>query len=266
VKIGYGSVAAFPLVSSGKVLGALCIYSSRANGFEDEEIRLLRELADDLAFGIVTLRIRASEAQSAQRLLHSMEGTIMAMGAMVEMRDPYTAGHERRVSELSAAIACEMGLTESEVHGIRLAAAIHDLGKIQIPAEILAKPTKLTALEYEIIKGHPQAGYNILKEIDFPWPIARMVYQHHERIDGSGYPLGLQEPEISIGAKIMAVADTVEAMSSHRPYRPGLGIDKALEEIMKNRGRHYDARAVDSCVKLFKEGRFEFSGQSISGG
>ncbi len=232
VKIGYGSVAGFPLASSGKVLGALCIYSSTSNEFVEEEIRLLGELADDLAFGIVTLRTRALEAKSAERLLHSMEGTILAMGAMVEMRDPYTAGHERRVSELCVALAREMGLTESEVHGISLAATIHDLGKIQVPAEILAKPTKLTKNEYEIIKVHPQAGYDILKEIDFPWPIAQLVYQHHERLDGSGYPLGLQAAEILIGAKIMAVADTVEAMSSHRPYRPGFGIDKALEEIM----------------------------------
>ena len=262
VKIGYGSVAGFPLVSAGEVLGALCIYSSKSNEFEKEEIRLLGELADDLAFGIVTLRTRALEAQGAERLLHSMEGTILAMGAMVEMRDPYTAGHERRVSELSVAMAREMGLTESEVHGISLAASIHDLGKIQIPAEILAKPTKLTNNEYALIKVHPQAGYDILKEIDFPWPIAQMVYQHHERIDGSGYPLGLKEPEIALGAKIMAVADVVEAMSSHRPYRPGFGIDKALEEIIKNRGRLYDAQAVDSCVRLFKEERFKFPEQS----
>jgi PAS domain S-box-containing protein len=257
-KIGYGSVAAFPLASFGKVLGALCIYSSTTNGFEEEEVQLLGELADDLAFGIVTLRTRALEAQGAQRLLQSMEGTILAMGSIVEMRDPYTAGHQHRVSELSVAMAREMGLSESEVHGISLAATIHDLGKIQVPAEILAKPTKLTNNEYGIIKLHPQAGYDILKEIDFPWPIAQMVYQHHERIDGSGYPLGLKEPEILVGAKIMAVADTVEAMSSHRPYRPGFGIDKALEEIIKNRGRLYDARAVDSCVRLFKEERFTF--------
>ncbi|MGC2519120.1 MAG: HD domain-containing phosphohydrolase [Burkholderiales bacterium] len=259
IKIGYGSVAGFPLMSSGKVLGALCIYSPETNGFEEEETRLLSELADDLAFGIVTLRTRASEALSAQRLMHGMEDTILAMGAMVEMRDPYTAGHERRVSELSVAMAREMGLTESEVNGIRLAAEIHDLGKIQVPAEILAKPTKLTDTEYKIIKEHPQAAYEILKEIDFPWPIAQMVHQHHERIDGSGYPLGLKEPEILIGAKILAVADTVEAMCTHRPYRPGFGIDKALEEIRKNRGRLYDARAVDSCVRVFEEKQFKFS-------
>jgi HD-GYP domain-containing protein (c-di-GMP phosphodiesterase class II) len=259
VKIGYGSVAGFPLVSAGKVLGALCIYSAKSNGFEKEEIRLLGELAGDLAFGIVTLRTRALEARGARRLAHSMEATIVAMGAVVEMRDPYTAGHQNRVSELCVAIAREMGLTEDEVHGIRLAAAIHDLGKIQVPAEILAKPSKLTDIEFSLIKAHSEAGYNVLKEIEFPWPIAQMVYQHHERIDGSGYPLGLKEAEIVIGSKIMAVADTVEAMVSHRPYRTGLGIDQALDEVTKNRGRLYDAAAVDACVKLFREKRFSFS-------
>jgi len=258
ITIGYGSVAGFPLASSGKVFGALCIYSSTIHGFGEEEIRLLTELAGDLAYGIDALRTRALEAQGAERLLRSMEGTILAMGAVVEMRDPYTAGHQRRVSRLSAAMAREMGLTESDIHGISLAAAVHDLGKIQVPAEILVKPGKLTDIEFSLIKGHSQAGYDILKEVDFPWPVAQMVYQHHERIDGSGYPRRLKAPEILIGAKIMAVADTVEAMSSHRPYRPGLGIDKALEEIVKNRGRLYDARAVDSCVRLFNEGKFRF--------
>jgi|GEM_PF-837099 len=258
VKMGYGSVAAFPLQAFDDVLGVICIYSSTTSGFEAEEILLLTDLADDLAFGISTLRTSALQKSSAERLMNTMEGTISAMGSIVEMRDPYTSGHQTRVAVLSAAIAYEMGLTENEIHGIRLAATIHDLGKIKIPAEILANPSKLSDTEFSLIKGHTLAGYEVLKEIDFPWPIAEMVYQHHERNDGSGYPRGLKEPEIIIGAKILAVADTVEAMASHRPYRPALGIDKALEQITKFRGQYYDAQAVDACVKLFKEGRFAF--------
>ncbi|MFY9328802.1 MAG: HD domain-containing phosphohydrolase [Georgfuchsia sp.] len=257
VSIGYGSVAAFPLVSSSQVLGALCIYSDGDKGFETEEIHLLNELAEDLAFGIVTLRAQKSEAQSALRLTQSMEDTIFSIAALVEMRDPYTAGHQTRVAELSVAIAHEMGLAKNEVHGIRLAAAIHDLGKIQVPAEILSKPSRLSDIEFALVKEHPKAGYDILNNIDFPWPIAQMVYQHHERIDGSGYPQGLKETEILIGAKILAVADVVEAMASHRPYRPGLGIDKAIKELLMHRGKYYDPCVVDACEKLFREGQFK---------
>lgn len=259
IKLGFRSILALPLASVGQTMGALAIYSPEADGFSDEEIRLLSELADDLAFGIVTLRVRSLQVRTAERLQASLEGTIVAMAAVVEMRDPYTAGHQRRVAALAGAIAREIGLSEDEVHGIHLAAMIHDLGKIQIPSEILTKPTKLTALEHEMIKVHPAAGYDILKGIDFPWPIAEIVYQHHERIDGSGYPRGLKNNQISMGARILAVADTVEAMSSHRPYRPGFGIEAALEEIVQFRGTHYDPITVDICVKLFSEKRFMFS-------
>jgi len=259
VRLGYGSVLAMPLISSDSVLGVLVIYSSETNAFDTAEMQLLGELADDLAYGMVTLRTRIAHEHSEKRLLRSMEGTILAMAATLEIRDAYTAGHQRRVSELSVAIARKMMLTEDEIHGIYLAAVVHDLGKIQIPAEILSKPTRLTRIEYELIKTHPEAGYNILKEVDFPWPIAQIVYQHHERLDGSGYPRGLKGDEILVGARILAIADTVEAMSSHRPYRAGLGIDKALEEITKNRAKIYDAAAVDACVKLFREQSFAFS-------
>jgi len=258
VEMGYGSVAAFPLQAFNDVLGVICIYSSAAGGFEAEEIRTLTNFADDLAFGIATLRTNELQRLSADHLMTTMEKTILAMGSIVEMRDPYTAGHQTRVSELSAAIAVDIGLSENEVHGIQLAATIHDLGKIRIPAEILANPSKLNDVEFLLIKSHTQAGYDVLKGIDFPWPIAEMVYQHHERNDGSGYPRGMKGSEISIGSKILAVADTVEAMASHRPYRPALGIDKALEQIVKFRGQYYEAQVVDSCIKLFKEGRFTF--------
>ena len=259
IKIGYGSVLAAPLQNNGSVFGVLSIYAAEQNGFDQAEVRLLGELADDLAFGIAMLRVRAAHAESAKRLKRSMEGTITAMAAAVDLRDPYTAGHQRRVAELAVAIARKLNLSEDEIHGIRLAGVVHDLGKLTVPAEILSKPSRLTSLEYELIKTHAEAGYSILKEIEFPWPIAQIVYQHHERLDGSGYPRGLKDSDILIGAKILAVADTIEAMASHRPYRPGLGIEKALEEISANRGSSYDVAVADACVQLFRDNQFAFS-------
>ena len=197
--------------------------------------------------------------ESVERLTRGMESTVEALAGTLELRDAYTAGHQRRVAELSAAIARELALSEDEVHAIHLAASVHDLGKIQVPAEILAKPSRLTNLEFEMIKTHSQAGYDLLKHIDFPWPIAELVYQHHERLDGSGYPRGLHAEKILPGAKIIAVADTVEAMYSHRPYRPGFGLDVALAEVAKNRDTLYDSIVVDACTKTFAERRFAFS-------
>ena len=250
---GYAAVIVLPLKENGRVFGILAIYSSETEAFSDDEISLLEEVSYDLAFGIVALRTRCLHEQISQRLYRSLEGTITAMASMVEMRDPYTAGHQHRVAELAQAIARELKLPEEDIHGIYLASVIHDLGKISIPAEILSKPGKLNKLEYEIIQIHPQAGYDILKQIEFPWPIAQMVHQHHERPDGSGYPNGLKDGEILIGSRIIAVADTVEAMSSHRPYRPGLGIESALGEIEQHRGTRYGAEVVDACLKLFRE-------------
>ena len=175
------------------------------------------------------------------------------------MRDPYTAGHQRRVGELAAAIAQELGLSDDKIHGLRLAASIHDLGKIKVPAEILAKPGKLTNIELMLIKAHAQAGYDILKDIAFPWPIATIVWQHHERLDGSGYPLGLKDDQILFESRIMAVADVVEAMASHRPYRPSLGMEATLAEIERGRGSAYDPAVVDACLKVIREGRFAFT-------
>ena len=189
----------------------------------------------------------------AERLQLSLEGTIRAVAATVEMRDSYTAGHQRRVADLAAAIARELGLPDAQIHGVHLAGTIHDLGKIHIPAEILSKPGKLTDTEFRFIKTHSQAGYDILKDVKFPWPIAQIVLQHHERLDGRGYPQGLKGEQILLEARIMMVADVVEAMSSDRPYRPGLGTGAALEEIVKHRGTQFDPAAVDACVNLFRE-------------
>jgi PAS domain S-box-containing protein len=259
VKLGYDSVLVAPLVSDSVTLGALSIYAAGADAFDIEEITLLSELAADMAFGIATLRTRSAHERSAQRLLDSMEATIQAVAGTVEMRDAYTAGHQRRVAELATAIARDMGLAPDQVHGIYLAAVVHDLGKIHIPAEILTKPGKLSAIEFELIKTHPGSGYDILKGVDFPWPIAQIVLQHHERLDGSGYPGGLKGNEIVLEARILMVADVVEAMASHRPYRPAVGIDSALKEIERGRGSAYDAAVVDACLRLFAEKRFAFS-------
>ena len=192
-------------------------------------------------------------------LQKAMDGIIEAMGLTVEIRDPYTAGHQTRVAGIAHAIAAEMGLSKHKTEGVRIAGLIHDIGKMTIPAEILSKPGKITEHEFGIIKSHPQVGYNILNKIDFPWPLAEIVHQHHERMDGSGYPQGLSGKDILLEARIMAVADVVEAMASHRPYRPALGIDIALEEIEKNKGVVYDPEVVDACLRIFKEEKFKIS-------
>jgi PAS domain S-box-containing protein/putative nucleotidyltransferase with HDIG domain len=190
------------------------------------------------------------------RLRRIMGSVIEVIIAAVEARDPYTAGHQRRVGDLARAVAAEMGLPPEEAEGIRIAGVIHDLGKISVPAEILSKPRKLSDMEFALVKEHPQKGYEILKEVDFDWPVADMVRQHHERLDGSGYPQGLEGEEIVPGAKILAVADVVEAMASHRPYRPNLGLEAALEEITSGRGVLYDPEVVDACLRLFNEKQY----------
>ena len=185
-------------------------------------------------------------------LEHMLTQTIDAMSNMVEWRDPYTHGHQRRVAELACSIAEEMGLAPDRIQGLRLAAYVHDVGKIAIPAEILSKPTVLTAIERDLVRTHVDISRDILSKVDFPWPVADIAHQHHERMDGSGYPQGLKGDEILLESRILAVADTVEAMSSHRPYRPALGMERALDEIVKNRGRHYDPAVVDACQRVLR--------------
>jgi len=208
----------------------------------------------------ITERKRAEEG--AKRYLEEIEAAMMATvrvaSTMGEMRDPYTAGHERRVAELTAAMGEEMGLSASQIEGLRVAGNLHDISKITVPAEILSKPGKISAVEFSLIKEHAQQGYEILKDVRFPWPVAEVAQQHHERLDGSGYPQGLKGDEIVLEARILAVADTVEAMSSHRPYRPGRGIEASLAEIEQYRGIRYDAEAVDACLRLFREKEFQF--------
>ncbi len=206
-------------------------------------------------------RLRVQKENLVNNLAESrrvMSGFIHAIALTVEIKDPYTAGHQQRVADLASAIAVEMKLSPDRVEGIRMTAIIHDLGKIYVPAEILNKPCQLNELEFSFIKLHSEVGYNILKDIDFPWPIAEIILQHHEKMNGSGYPSGLKGPEINLEARILAVADTVEAMMSHRPYRAALGLDKALEEIESKQGLFYDTKVVGECVKLFRDKGFKF--------
>jgi PAS domain S-box-containing protein len=400
IRRGYKSNIALPLISEGHTLGELAIYSIDADAFDDREVEILKELADDLAFGITALRTRAqrdqtevelreseeryrliaentadtigvfdlnlnptyispsitklrgytvqeemtktldqmltpdslqqaikifadqmalessptadptrtvlmelgeyckdgstiwvelaasflrdnnfkpigiltvtrniTERKQAEEQLHqtldrlkkAIGTTIQVLGTASEARDPYTAGHQKRVADLARTIATEMGLSTNTIEGIRMAGSIHDIGKLSIPAEILSKPTKLTEIEYSLIKEHARSGYEMLKDVESPWPLAQIVYQHHERLNGSGYPRNLKGDDILIEARIMAVADVVEAMASHRPYRPGLGIEAALEEITKNKGILYDNDVVDACLKVFREKGYQLA-------
>ncbi|MCX7634914.1 MAG: HD domain-containing protein [Syntrophales bacterium] len=196
--------------------------------------------------------------ENYHRLNKALEGTIQAIASVVERRDPYTAGHQRRVAELATAIAVRMGLTAAQIEGLRMAAAIHDIGKIFVPAEILSMPRLLTDIEMGLVRLHPHSGFAILKDIEFPRPVAHTILEHHERRDGSGYPRGIGGEDIRIEARILAVADVVEAMSSHRPYRPARGIDEALKEITDNGGRLYEPAVVEACLDIFQNGGFRF--------
>ena len=212
-------------------------------------------------FDVITERKQAEKQlyQTLDRLKKAVGTTIQVLGTASEARDPYTAGHQKRVADLARTIATEMGLPTNTIEGIRMAGSIHDIGKLSIPAEILSKPTKLTDLEFSLIKEHPRSGYEMLKDVESPWPLAQIVYQHHERMNGTGYPRNLKGDDILIEARIMAVADVVEAMASHRPYRPGLGIESALEEIEKNKGILYDNDIVEVCLRLFREKGFQLT-------
>jgi len=213
---------------------------------QKQKERLEREIAE-------RKRVEKALEKSVASLRQTLDETVNALAATAEKRDPYTAGHQQRVATLACAIARELSLSDDQVEGVHMAGTLHDIGKIYVPAEFLAKPSRLSDLEMDIIRTHSQVGYDILKAIPFPWPIADMVLQHHERLDGSGYPGGLRDGQILLESKILAVSDVVEAMSTHRPYRPGLGIDKALAEIERGKGAQYDPDVVDVCIKLVRE-------------
>ncbi len=259
-----------PLQSKGKLVGNIFASTPREEISEADKA-VIMTFANQAAMAIENARLHQRFQQelterkrvevelqdSLRRLRTALEGTIRAIALTVETRDPYTAGHQRRVADLARAIATKMGLPKDQIDGIRMAGAIHDIGKVSIPGEILSKPGRLTDIEFNLIKTHPQIGYEILKSIDFPWPVAQIVLQHHERINGSGYPAGLTGEEILLEARILGVADVVEAMSSHRPYRSALGIDKALEEISRNKGILYDPDVVNACLELLTKNGFK---------
>ncbi len=264
LKRNFNSSIALPLIYEGEVLGVLTIYAKEVEAFDKIEVARLMGLANDLAYGICALRIRIERIQAGkeielhfEKLQKALSGTIKVVASTVEVRDPYTAGHQRRVATLAKAIAVEMGLAENQIEGIFMAGVVHDLGKIYVPAEILSKPSRLNDIEFNLIRTHSQVGYDLLKTIDFPWPIAQIVHQHHERLNGSGYPQGLSSEQILIEAKIICVADVVEAMASHRPYRPARGVEMALEHIQEESGTLYDPIAVDTCMRLFSEKGFQ---------
>jgi PAS domain S-box-containing protein len=260
IQRGYASSIALPLAFNGTVIGALNIYSAEPDAFDEEEIGLLQELASDVAFGIHNQRMRFDHTTieeerkgHEERLQSALLQTIQAITVMLEKRDPYTAGHQRRSADLAIAIAEELQLDPVRTEGLRFGSMIHDIGNIYVPSEILNRPGKLSQSELNIVRSHPQVGYDIVKDIDFPWPVAEMILRHHERLDGSGYPDGLKGEEIPLEARILAVVDVIEAMLSHRPYRPALGLEATLEELRVNRGVKYDEKVVDAVIRLFRK-------------
>lgn len=253
LKRGYKSSISLPFQFADGMVACLTIYGAMRENWSAPERELLQEIAADLAFGIAALRTTIAKMQYQESLRISLEQTIHVIANTIDERDAYTAGHQRQVANLSSRIAVELGLSADRIHGLHLAAMIHDLGKIGIPSELLAKPKLLSAMELGLVKEHVNIGFNILKDIAFPWPIAQIIRQHHERIDGSGYPLGLTGDELLPESKILAVADEVEAIASHRPYRAALGVEAALAEITAHRGTLFDTAVVDACLCLFRE-------------
>ncbi len=221
--------------------------------FEDRDLHTTIEMA------LHKHKIEGMLKEKDEKLQRNLEDTVMALASAVEKRDPYTAGHQRRVTQLACAIAKEMGLSKDKIEGIRLAGIVHDTGKMLVPAEILSKPGKLTTIDFSMIKTHPEVGHDILKEINFPYPVAKIILQHHERLDGSGYPSGLSGEKILIEARVIGVADVVEAITSRRPYRAALGTSRALKEISNNKGVLYEPDAVKACLKLFEKKGFKFN-------
>ncbi len=280
LRSGIVSYVVVPLCAAGRLVGSLNLGFVTGGGVTQAGLELAREVGNQLAIAIRQTELRdevsrhaaqleehvarLSEAkieleESYRRVSLALSQTVHALAAAAEVRDPYTAGHQRRVTELAVAMAQRLHLSAYRLEGLRVAGLMHDIGKLAIPSEVLSKPAKLTETEFALIRPHPQVARDILSAVDFPWPVSDIVFQHHERLDGSGYPQGISGDKIILEARILAVADVVEAMASHRPYRPALGVDAALEEIRAGRGTRYDAAAVDACCALFESGTFSFT-------
>jgi PAS domain S-box-containing protein/putative nucleotidyltransferase with HDIG domain len=251
------SMLAVPMRDRGQTIGIVCVLGYPSGTGSMESVTFLRTLAAALASALERRSTDAALRSSFESLRATVNGTVDALSRLGEARDPYTAGHQQRVAELACAIAAEMGFPEDRIEGIRVASKLHDIGKIHVPGEILSKPGALDEMEFGFIKTHPKVGYEILRAVEFPWPVAEVALQHHERLDGSGYPQGLSGDEILPEARIVGVADVVEAMCTHRPYRPALSISAAIEELSKNRGRLYGPTAVDACLKLLRTGKLK---------
>jgi putative nucleotidyltransferase with HDIG domain len=247
-----------PLSFENRVIGCLDLASQKLEEVSEINREVLKSAATLMGEGITRLQTEEELKLSNQKLQQAMHSTIQSIALILEKRDPYTAGHQRRVTKLACAIAEEISLPKDKIEGLYIAGIIHDIGKINVPTEILSKPGRLSEIEFSLIQTHPQVGSDLLKEMELPGEVSSIVLQHHERMDGSGYPSGLSGEAILLEARILAVADVVEAMASHRPYRPALGLDQALEEITKNKGKLYDPEVVDACWKLFKEKGFKF--------
>lgn len=247
-------------IKIGQEIGAVLAVQSYSDerAYDEKDLEILEFLSAQIGLSIQHKQAQEETKHSFQKSLKILQSTVDALASSVEMRDPYTIGHQRRVTQLACAIAEELGLSEEEIEGLHMAGLVHDIGKVTVPADILIKPGQLTLKEFDMIKTHPQVGYDILKPIEFPWPVAEMVLQHHERMDGSGYPNGLVGEETLLPARILAVADVVEGMVSHRSYRQAPGLKRALEEIAQHKGTSYDPQVVDVCLKLFREKRFKF--------
>jgi putative nucleotidyltransferase with HDIG domain len=238
--------------------GALLVYSKVPNAFGPSEVQLFLSLAREIGFGLRSIERQRKldglihEKELVQeRLASSLRATIEAMSKTMEWRDPYTAGHQKRVAFIAMAIAKRLGWDDERIQSLYMAGMVHDIGKVAVPSEILTKPTSLTTLEMQMVQGHVESGFQILKDIPFPWPIAEMVHQHHERLDGSGYPRGLKGDQICMEARILAVADTIEAMATHRPYRPARGLQAAMSAIRAEAGLKLDEKVVDAAFELF---------------
>ncbi len=256
IEFGFRTAVGIPIVANGDVVAVMNFFLDKQHDEDKAFINLISTIATNL--GLLFQRKHAEDdlRESHQKLKKILEDTIHVLASTVETRDPYTAGHQKRVASIACSIAEEMELPEDTIEGTRVSGLLHDLGKLTVPIEILSKPGRISEYEFNIIKNHASVGYELLKTVDFTWPVANVALQHHERWDGSGYPRGLKNGEIILEARILAVANTVEAMASHRPYRPALGIDKALEQITNNKGVLYDPDVVDACVRLFTEKGF----------
>jgi len=269
-QVGIRSCVSIPLKTENSWRGVLNVYSVRPRAFGNAPIEVFQHLADQVVHGIAALEHkheleteRRTREHAQKTLTEALVASVSAMVTAMEMRDPYTAGHENRTADIAYAIGKEIGWPEGRLQGLRMAAMVHDIGKISIPSELLNKPSRLSKEEFDLVKGHPDSSYAILKDIPFTWPIADIVRQHHEKLDGSGYPLGLKGDEILAEAKVLTVADIVEAMAAARPYRAGLGLEVALAEIESQAGTQLDAEVVEICARLFREGRLIIPGLQL---